>query len=215
MRWARSRSVRSRDVEGEALRAVCGGAIRTTEAEENHGDRLDAEPLASRRQRQASAISEQSRPARTSGHELRGREQNDISVPPVPARTSDGRVESAPARPLRALAVGDSHDDADRPAGDQDRRRRATVLRTIVDAGQHDQRGGRRQVEGDGQQHGDGRHGTDAGQNADQRAEHAAQQRVGQVLEGNGDAQAEREIVEQIHVTKSRARCRCSCPIRP
>ena len=66
---------------------------------------------------------------------------------------------------------------------DQDRGRRAAVLRAVVDAGQHDQRGGRRQMEGDRQQHGDGRHRADAGQHADQRADHAADERVEQVLE--------------------------------
>ena len=60
-------------------------------------------------------------------------------------------------------------------------------------------------MEGDRQQHGDGRHRADAGQHADQRADHAAEQRVEQVLEGDGDAQAEREIVQEIHLTKLRA----------
>ena len=53
----------------------------------------------------------------------------------------------------------------------QDRRRGAAVLRAVVDAGEHDQRRDRRQVEGDRQQHRDGRHRADARQHADQRAD--------------------------------------------
>jgi hypothetical protein len=50
----------------------------------------------------------------------------------------------------------------------------ATVLRAVVDAGQHDQRGHRGQRVGGRQQHGDGGHRADAGQHADQRAQQAA-----------------------------------------
>ncbi len=82
---------------------------------------------------------------------------------------------------------------------DQDRGRRAAVGGAVIDAGQHDQRCRRRQVEGDRQQHGDRRHRPDAGQDADQRAEHAAQQGVGQVLERDRDAEAQGEIIEKIH----------------
>ena len=68
---------------------------------------------------------------------------------------------------------------------DKDRRGRAAILRTVVDAGQHDQRGRRRQRVGDRQQHGDGRHRPYARQHPDQRAEQDADEAVEQVLHGS------------------------------
>jgi len=54
---------------------------------------------------------------------------------------------------------------------DKDRGRRAAVLRTVVDASQHDQRGFRRQPERDRQQHCDRRNRAETGQHADGSAE--------------------------------------------
>jgi hypothetical protein len=54
---------------------------------------------------------------------------------------------------------------------DQDRRGRTTILRAVIDAGEHDQRADRRQAEGDRQQHGHRGNGADARQNADQRTD--------------------------------------------
>ena len=54
----------------------------------------------------------------------------------------------------------------------------------VVDAGQHDQRRDRRDVEGERQQHRDRRHRPDAGKNADQGAHQAADEAVEQVLQG-------------------------------
>ena len=111
-----------------------------------------------------------------------------ISVPTVPAKNEpsaeidERRAGAALAGHLVAVDAGHDRRGFARQV-DQDRRGRAAVLRAVVDAGQHDQRRGRRQVEGDRQQHGDGRHRADAGQHADQRADHAAEQRVEQVLE--------------------------------
>jgi hypothetical protein len=42
--------------------------------------------------------------------------------------------------------------------------------------------------------------GPEARQHADQRAQHAAEERIQQVLEGERDAEAEREVVHQVHV---------------
>jgi hypothetical protein len=69
----------------------------------------------------------------------------------------------------------------------------------VVDAGEHDERGGGLQAVGDGQQQGD-RHGrADAGQHADGRAEQHAQRRPQQVGRGEGRAEALDEGVEGIH----------------
>ena len=80
---------------------------------------------------------------------------------------------------------------------DQDGGGRAAVLRAVVDAGQHDQR--RRRVErvDRRQQHRDRRHRPEAGQHADQRAEQAADEGVQQVLEREGDAEAEPRLLSR------------------
>jgi hypothetical protein len=57
-------------------------------------------------------------------------------------------------------------------------------------------------VEGDRQQHGDGRHRADAWQHADQRADHAAEQRIQQVLHADGDSESKKEVVQEVHLTK-------------
>ena len=57
-----------------------------------------------------------------------------------------------------------------------------------------------REAEGDRQQHRDGRDRADAGQHADQRAEQDAHQAVEQVPPLERDAEAEREIVQELQV---------------
>ena len=212
-------------VEGEALRAGIdvGADQAEQQAEEHHGDRLDDRAAgqhdrgheAQRHQRAVVGRPELLRHAR----QRLGEDHDDDGADGAGEERADGRdrerrTGAALARHLVAVETGHHRGSFTRQV-DQDGGRRAAVLRAVVDAGQHDQRGGRRQVEGDRQQHGDGRHRPDARQHADQGADHAAQQRVEQVLEGDGDAQAERQIVQQVHVTKPRARCRCSCPARP
>jgi hypothetical protein len=54
-------------------------------------------------------------------------------------------------------------------------------------------------VEGDRQQHGDGRHRPDARQDADQGADHTTEQGVEQILHGDGYTEAEHQIVQQVH----------------
>ena len=76
------------------------------------------------------------------------------------------RTSSAPPRHLIAVKTGHHRRGLARQV-DQDRRRRAAVLRAVVDAGQHDERRNRLQVEGDRQQHRHRRDGTEAGQHAD------------------------------------------------
>ncbi len=82
---------------------------------------------------------------------------------------------------------------------DQNRRGRTAVLRTIVDTGQHDQCGNRRQGEGDRQQHGDGCCRAQARQDADQRAEKDAGQTVEQIHRRHRRRQADSEIGQEFH----------------
>ena len=64
---------------------------------------------------------------------------------------------------------------------------------------QHDER--RRGVErvSGRQQHRDGRDGTDARKDADQRAQQTPEERIEQVLQGEGDGEACAEVLEKIH----------------
>ena len=132
------------------------------------------------------------------------------SVPKVPAANEPmaAMASAGPGAALpRHLVAVDAGDDGGRLAGqvDQDRGGRAAVLRAVIDAGQHDQRADRRDVEGDRQEHRDGGERADAGQDADQRADRDAEHAVTEVLQREGDAEAEGEIVEQIHRVTSRS----------
>ena len=108
---------------------------------------------------------------------------------------------ATPARPCRAIwwpsSVGDDRGRLARDV-DQDRRGRAAVLRAVIDAGEHDERAGRIEAEGDRQQHGDGGDRPDAGQHADQRADEAAEEGEPEVLERQRDGEAECEVGEKI-----------------
>ncbi len=75
---------------------------------------------------------------------------------------------------------------------DQDRGGRAAIHAAVVDAGEHDQRAGRIELEGDRQQQRDGQRRADAGQHADRGAEQHADQREQQVhrLQRDGEAVA-------------------------
>ena len=118
---------------------------------------------------------------------------------PAAARTGDDhhrdaageeRAERGDAqrRPGAALARHRVAVDADHHRGrlarhvQHDRGGRAGVVRAVIDAGQHDQRGDRRQLEGERQQHGDGGDRPEARQHADQRAEQGAGQAVEEIL---------------------------------
>ena len=77
---------------------------------------------------------------------------------------------------------------------DQDRGGRAAVHAAVVDAGEHDERAGGIELEGDRQQQRDGERRADAGQHADRGAEQHADQREQQVhrLQRDGEALGER-----------------------
>ena len=81
---------------------------------------------------------------------------------------------------------------------DQDRRGRAAVLGAVIDAGQHDQRAGGIEPEGDRQQHGDGGDRADARQHADERADEAAQEGEAQVLKRERHAEAKAQVGDEI-----------------
>ena len=112
----------------------------------------------------------------------------------------DDRLRAAIALPRHLVAV----DTRDHRRGlsreiDQDGRGGTAVLGAVEDAGQHDQRRDRRDVEGERHQHRDRRHRPDAGQHADQGAHQRADEAVDQVLQRERDAKSEDQIVEEIH----------------
>ena len=179
------------------------------QAEEHHGDRLDDRAArqhdgghqAERHQRAIVGGSEFLRHAR----QRLGEDHDDDGADGAGEERTDGRdrqcgTSASVARHLVAVETGHDRGGFTRQV-DQDRGRRAAVLRAVVDAREHDQRGGRRQMEGDRQQHGDGRHGADAGQDPDQGSDHTTEQGIEEILEGDGNAQPERQIVQQVHMS--------------
>src|SRR5690606_22641318 len=116
------------------------------------------------------------------------------------AQGRNGQRRTGPPVARHLVAVQHGHDRGSFAGqGDQNRGGGAPVGSTVVDAGQHDEAGGGRQHIGDGQQHGDGRHGADAGQHADQGAQKTAQQTVRQVLQGQGNRKTQYEVLKQFH----------------
>src|ERR1051325_3535017 len=134
-----------------------------------------------------------------------------IRVATQPAKNEPiAAIASAGPALTRHLVAGDTGDHRRGLAGDvdQDGRGRAAVLRAVVDAGEHDERRDRVQVERDRQQHRDGGDRADAGKHSDQRAEQHADERVQQVERADRYAEAEDEVVEEIHARLSRTRMR-------
>ena len=107
-----------------------------------------------------------------------GAKSTSTNVATVPAKNEPSAAVASAGRPAlpRHLVAVDGRHRGRRFARqvDQDRRGRAAVLRAVIDAGEHDQRGDRLEAEGDRQQHGDGRRRADARQHADHRAEQHA-----------------------------------------
>jgi hypothetical protein len=125
------------------------------------------------------------------------------TVPTQPAKNEpSAAIQSATPALLRHLMAVDAGDDRRRLARNvhQDRRGRAAVLRAVVDAGEHDQRGERVQSEGDRQQHRDGRDRADAGQHADQGAEQAADQAESEIGERERRPEAGDQILQKADV---------------
>ena len=84
---------------------------------------------------------------------------------------------------------------------DQDCRGGATILRPVINAGEHNERPDRIDTEGDRQQHGDRCNRPDAGQHTDQGADQATEETKPEVLQGERDAEAERQIDIRSNVT--------------
>ncbi len=82
----------------------------------------------------------------------------------------------------------------------RDRAHAVAVLRAVVDAGQHDERTGRVHRIGQRQQQADGGQRAQAGQQPHQGAHRAAQRAEHQVLDRERVAEAEREVVKDVHV---------------
>ena len=82
---------------------------------------------------------------------------------------------------------------------DQDRGRRTTVLGTVVNPGQHDQRPRRIKRKGQWQEHGDGHHRPQTGQNADQRAEQGAGKTISQIQRRQRRGKSETQVAQYVH----------------
>ncbi len=197
------------EAEGEARRAGVDVLADHAEqqAEHDHGERLqdravrqrDRGDEAEHDQREVLGRAEVQRRAR----ERRGGEREDEGgdgAGEERAERGGGERRAGLALPRHLVAV-DGGDRGGRFAGqvDQDRGGRAAVLRAVVDAGEHDERGDRREGEGDRQQHRDGRGRADPGQHPDEGAEQHADEAVEQVDRGEGGLEAEGEVGEEVH----------------
>ena len=180
------------EAEGEARRAGVDVLAdhAEQEAEHDHRERLEDRAVRQRdrgdRGRARSARNTRAAPKFSAARASGGAASARTKVATVPAKNepSAAVASAGPAWPLRRhLVAVDGGDRRGRFAGevDEDRRRRAAVLRAVVDAGEHDERGDRREGEGDRQQHRDRRGRADAGQHADEGAEQHADEAVEEV----------------------------------
>jgi hypothetical protein len=83
---------------------------------------------------------------------------------------------------------------------DEDRGSRSTILRAVIDAGEHDQCADWREAECDRQQHRNGGERTNAGEHADQRADQDTDQAQSEIDGRNRDGEAVYEICNEIHL---------------
>ena len=127
------------------------------------------------------------------------------SVPTQPAKNEPiAAIASAgphaPGGPSVAVETGHDRRGFARQV-DQDGRGGAAVLRAVIDAGQHDERRNRRQVEGERQQHRDRDQRADARQHADHRADEHAEKQYIRFWSESATEEPEDEIVEDVHVS--------------
>src|SRR4029453_7288091 len=110
----------------------------------------------------------------------------------------EGGRPAAPTRHAIALQRGD---DRGGFAGsiDEDGGGRAAVHRAVVDAGEHDEAAGGRELVGRGQQQGARERGPDAGKHADRGAEERPEEGEQEVRGGERDAEAVAERGESVH----------------
>ena len=99
------------------------------------------------------------------------------------------------------LVAVDTGDDRRGFAGDveQDRRGRPAVLGAVIDAGHHDQAGGRVEAGGERQQDRDRGRRPEARQDADERAEQTADDEPQQICRRDGGLQAVKQAVDRVH----------------
>ena len=172
--------------------------VESSTPEQDHGDRLqdraarqhDGEDEAHDHQREILGRAEDQRQLGQRRAE-RGDDEGRDRAGEERADGRDAERHAGAALPGHLVAV-ERRDDRGRLAGDvdQDRRGRAAVLRAVIDAGEHDERAGRIEAEGDRQQHRDGRDRPDARQHADQRADEAAEEGEAEVLQRQRDARS-------------------------
>ena len=137
-----------------------------------------------------------------------GRHQHEEDGPERPRDEGPdgGHAEGGAGPALEGhLVAVDAGDDRGRLAGrvDEHGGDRPAVLRAVVDAGQHDHARGRGHPEGEGQEQRHPRHRPDPGQRADEGAHGHAEQRHEQVERGEGDREAQDQVVEEAHVGAS------------
>ena len=82
---------------------------------------------------------------------------------------------------------------------DQNGGGRAAVLRTVIDACEHDERCGRVKRIRDGKEHRHGGHGAHAWQYSDKRTQSHADEAVKQVRPSDSVLKADKEVVQKIH----------------
>ena len=136
-------------------------------------------------------------------------------------RSDRGHAERSTGAALaRHLVAVEASDDRGRFARhvEQDRGRRAAVLRAVVDAGQHDHRAGRIELERQRQQHRDRRRRSEAGQHADHGAEEDADEAHRQVRRRQRDrripAAGRRSMSMLAPRRRSRSAAGCRAPRR-
>src|SRR5262245_7730521 len=115
------------------------------------------------------------------------------------ASAATASAGAALSRHLVAVDAGDNRRGLARQVH-QDGRGRAAILRAIEDAREHDQARCRLEMEGQRQQHRDGRDRADTGENADQCPDQRAGKREEKIRRRQRHAESDREIVQKLHL---------------
>ena len=177
-------------------------------AEDDHDDGLRGRPV---RQHHRADETQNDQAHRLDRRELQGEEcerhahqgdgQRGKGTGNERADTGDGERRPGASLPRHLVAV-DARDDRRGLARhvDENGRRRAAVLRSVEDPGQHDERGSWRQTERERQQHRHRRQRRYSRQHADERADDHADKAEGQVRGCCRRRKTERKVGEKIHV---------------
>ncbi len=176
-------------------------------AEQRHGRRAELRApgeVRDQRESQEQDGEDLGRAEAQRGAGQRRRQQGDAqhAQGPRDERSEGGDAQRGARAPrARHLVAVQARDDGGGFAGDvgEDRRRRAAVHGTVVDARQHDDRGRRRHGVGDGEQQRHGGHRADSRQHADERSHEDADEARHEVRRGEADRESEDQAVEKIH----------------